>query len=37
MKRYIPTLITLFLFSFFGSFAVAAEEPTMAQAVFYVR
>jgi hypothetical protein len=37
MKRYIAGIIALMLFSSFGSFAVAAEDPAMAQAVFYVR
>ncbi len=36
MKRYIATLFALILFSSYGSIAVAAEDPVMAQAVFYV-
>ncbi len=36
MKRHIATLIALILFISYGSFAVAAEALSMAQAVFYV-
>jgi len=37
MKRYVATIIALMLFSSIGSFAVAAEDPAIEQAVFYVR
>jgi len=37
MKPYITTIIVILLFNILGSMPLAAEDSSMAQAVFYVK
>ncbi len=37
MKPYITTIIAILLFNILGSVPQAAEDPSLTQAVFYVK